>query len=517
MSEERAVDGPANCPSLTPEAVAHCFHCACLPRIPSAHPLIGPTRIKDSIHAAKFSLHLLPPHARVLALCLISVTSLVSFRESILGPGPRPASFTDHAFFLRSSPDDLQGCGVRRAPAYRALRAKAIKAACEIGVMLEPTEENALSCYLLDLLEQIDSCGSTLHDQLLLSGPESPSLDSFLESLETSKKPGLQLLWPSMKPYLFHVICLARQLFLEINGDYPRLSPLSEAAVIRFLSALNLLHSIVSLLLARVDGAIELSAHDRAPLRLEDDCDTHEAARACGLIIGFISLVLPFYRELELRGDEGEPCARRARMQLFRTQARDIAVQGLHELARALRYLLPLHCAPFVWRLVIYPWAEFYLKSAPENIEDLETITTELKMIGYSLDVPQATQLIERLKAYLSKSTPPHPQEEFLNSAELADLFLPLEQPWTQVPKEMMVFDAPQDMSSGFRFNGFMEDQEAAAFYNWRMFLDRVEAIVRAFLEKPHTGRFRSVFGDFAELDRPDNKLKQFSFSTTHI
>ncbi|KAF8209188.1 hypothetical protein K438DRAFT_259439 [Mycena galopus ATCC 62051] len=243
------LDGSANCPSLTPEFVAHCFHCLeFLPQF--GHPLIGRTRIKDSIHAAKFELHLLPPQSRVVALCLISVTSLASFHESILGPGPRPESFADHEFFM-SSPD-LRGCGVRRAPAYRALRAMAIKAACEIGVILEPTEENALSCYLLDLLEQLDSCGSsrpwagayilhlralaprwregkytagdearwmgylmsdallatarrmpmmvTLHDQLLLSGPEPPSLDSFLESLETSKKPGLQLLWPSMKP-----------------------------------------------------------------------------------------------------------------------------------------------------------------------------------------------------------------------------------------------------------------------------------------------------------------------------
>ncbi|KAF8178968.1 hypothetical protein K438DRAFT_1938531 [Mycena galopus ATCC 62051] len=498
------LDGSANCPSLTPEFVAHCFHCLeFIPQI--GHPLIGRTRIKDSIRAAKFELQLLPPQSRVVALCLISLTSLASFHESILGPGPRPKSFTDHEFFM-SSPD-LRGCGVRRAPAYRALRAKAIKSACEIGAMLEPTEENALSCYLLDLLEQSDSFGSsrpwagayilhiralaprwregrytesdevrwmgyllsdalcattrrmpmlvTMHDQLLLSGSEPPSLDSFLESLETSTKPGLQVLWPSMKPYLFHVVCLARQLFLEINGDYPRLNPLSEAAVIRFLSALNLLHSIAALLLARVDAAIEPSQHNRTPFRYEDHT-TNASARMCGygIIAGFVTLVLPFYRELQLRCGEGEPCARRERMQLFCTQAREIAVLGVHELAHALRYLPPLHYIPLSWRL-IYPWAEFCIENAPENIEDLETITNELKMIGYSLDVlsaPQVTQLIERLEACVGKSTPPQPAEDFLNSAELADLFLPLEQPWMQVPREM-VFDAPQDMSNSFPFN----------------------------------------------------------------
>ncbi|KAF8166880.1 hypothetical protein K438DRAFT_1983927 [Mycena galopus ATCC 62051] len=411
------LDDSANCPSLTPEFVAHCFHCLeFLPQI--GHPLIGRTRIKDSIHAANFEPHLLPPQSRVVALCIISVTSLASFHESILRPGPRPKSFTDHEFFTSSA--DLRGCGVRRTSAHRALRVKAIRSACEIGVMLEPTEENALLCCLLDLLDQSDSCGSsrpwagayifhirvlgahageeeniprlkkhggwdpcTLQNQLLLSGSAPSSLDSFLESLETWKKPGLQVLYPSMKPYFFLVVCLARQLFVEINGDYPRLNPLSEAAVIKFLSALNLLHSIASLLLARVDAAIEPSAHDCAPFRYEGNNDTTATAHAvcgCGIIVGFVGLVLLFYCELQLRGDEGEPSAQCERMQLVRTQAREIAILGAHELARALRYLPPLRYTPLNWRIV-YPWAEFCVENVPENLEDLETITNELKMI----------------------------------------------------------------------------------------------------------------------------------------
>jgi hypothetical protein len=104
------------------------------------------------IRAVSFQLHLLPPQSRVLALCIICCASLTSFHPSVLGDGPRPECFLDENFFL-SSPD-LFGCGVRRASAYRALRIEALKAAWEIGIILQPSNENAASCYLLDLLEQ---------------------------------------------------------------------------------------------------------------------------------------------------------------------------------------------------------------------------------------------------------------------------------------------------------------------------------------------------------------------------
>ncbi|KAF7342336.1 Zn(2)-C6 fungal-type domain-containing protein [Mycena venus] len=500
------VDHAPNCPTLNPEFVAHCFECfEFIPQV--SHPLIRRTKIREEVEVAAHELHTLPPQSRVLALCIIAVASLASFHESILGPGPRPKSLVDREFF--SSNQDFRAFGLRRATAYRALRSKAIKSAWEIGAMLEPTEENAMTCYLLDLLEQSDSCGAsrpyagayilhvralaprwraakytesdearwagflmseslfatarrmpmliTQHDQLLLSGPEPAPLDSFLASLESSKKPGLQVVWPSMKPYALHVVSLARQLSETINGEYARLNPLSEAAVIKFLSSLTHLHSIASLLLTRVDASVGATPDDRMPMRYEDGtADT--MARACGygVVIGFISLVLPFYRELELRGDEGEPRTRE-RMRLFRMQARDIAVLGLHELARALRYLPSLHYTPLNWR-IIYPWAEFCAERAPDGVADLETIVNELKIMGYSLDVlsaPQATQLIGRLDAYLGKSTEPSPEpvQDFLNSAELAELFLPLEQPWIGVSgDDGMMLDAPQD---AFRFSQF--------------------------------------------------------------
>ncbi|KAJ7238132.1 hypothetical protein B0H12DRAFT_100571 [Mycena haematopus] len=298
------------------------------------------TGIKDTIHAASFDLQLLPPQSRVLALCIIAATSLSSFHESVLGPGPRPQSIQDLEPFL-SSPH-VGGCGVRRAAAYCALRAKAVMAAREIGIMFEPTEVNAASCYLLDYLELPDNSGLTrpwagaymshiralaprwragkytasdearwmgplmsealyattrrmpmvvtFHDQLLLGGPES-SLDSFLESLESKKSGGLQVLYSSMKPYCFHVVCLARQLYVEINGDYPRRNPLSEAAVIKFLSSLSLLHSTASLLLARVDAELGPTPCNRTPIRYGGrSVDEPTRSGGYGIVAGFVNL-----------------------------------------------------------------------------------------------------------------------------------------------------------------------------------------------------------------------------------
>jgi hypothetical protein len=90
----------------------------------------------------------------VLALCIIALASLASCHKSVLGAGPLPESLNDWAFF--SSTENVLACGTRRAEAFRAFRAYALKAAWEIGVILQPSNENVMSCYVLDLLEQSD-------------------------------------------------------------------------------------------------------------------------------------------------------------------------------------------------------------------------------------------------------------------------------------------------------------------------------------------------------------------------
>ncbi|KAJ6589263.1 hypothetical protein B0H19DRAFT_1103458 [Mycena capillaripes] len=463
------------CPPLTPEFVAHCFEA--LQYIPQYnHPLISTTSITMDIRAVSFQLHLLPPQSRVLALCIICCASLSSFHPSVLGEGPRPGSFVDHDFF--TSYQDLRVCGVRRAPAYRALRAEALKAAWEIGIILQPSNENAASCYLLDILEQSDFCGPsrpwgnaymshvralvplwrssnsytvfdrahwvgylmgdtlisarsrtpllvTPNDQLLLCGPSPPSLETMVASL--AKSTSITLLWESLNSFLSHVINMSRQLSETIAGDYARLNPLSEGAVINYLSSLSLMHSVLSLLLDHVDRAITAEFDTDSPVILDD------MARTCayGAIFGFTGLILPFYRELEYR--ETSDCAEQRqctqdRLRFLRAQAHEMAVAGARQLARAIRYLPKVHYIPVHWS-TIYAWGEFCAEEvesgvplSPEFARDLETIANELKLLGYSLDVasaPHATALIERLDGHVSRA--------------IVDMFLPpLEVCWPQ-------------------------------------------------------------------------------------
>jgi hypothetical protein len=223
--------------------------------------------------------------------------------------------------------------------------------------------------------------------------------------------------------------------------------------VIKFFSSLAHLHAACSLLLACVNTAVSPATHKRTPIRWNDgSVDSTVRVCAYSLVVGFVSLALPFYRELELRGDDAEPHVRE-RMRLFRLQAREMVVLGVREIARVLGYLPMVHYTPMNWR-IICSWAEFCLECPPESATDLKTcvnlylcslvctdcltahrIANEMKLMGYSLDIfssPHATELIGRLDGYQDQLT--WPFQDFFNSADLEDLFLPLEQPWTQVP-----------------------------------------------------------------------------------
>ncbi|KAJ7119724.1 hypothetical protein C8R44DRAFT_878127 [Mycena epipterygia] len=455
-----------NCPELSPEFVAHCFET--LKYLAQySHPLIAVTSIRSIVPAASFQLHLLRPESRVLVLCIIALASLISFNPSVLGAGPLPESFVDEKFFF-SNPE-LPVCGVRRTVAFRAFRAEALKAAWEFGIILQPSNENAVSCYLLDLLEQnniwtgseawstasrpwasayvshvralapkwrasnfvqhdsgqwagflmgeaLTSTRSrtsmliTLNDQLLLSGPEPPSLMAILTSLEDSThKPGLPLM--PMQPYLFHATCLARLLSEKINGDYPRLSHLSEAAVIEFLSALSLLHSILSLILGRVDvtisSATSRNRDQNQAIFLGDSPNIESIARACayGVIVGFTGLVLPFYRELELRGtDDAQQNPRtRERMRVLRMRRLTRWLSSAGARWRA-------GCATFRGSTT-HPCSGATSTSGRSSAPTRRTLprsvratskhamADELKLMGYSPDfsMPQAAMLIQRL------------------------------------------------------------------------------------------------------------------------
>ncbi|KAF8217707.1 hypothetical protein K438DRAFT_1795513 [Mycena galopus ATCC 62051] len=449
----------AACPELSPEFVAHCFEGLKFNAL-YQHPLIMATTIRSDLQAVSFQLHLLPPQSRVLALCSVAFGSLCSFHPSVLGDGPRPESFLDPVFFA-SSPD-LLGCGVRRAAACRALRSEALRAAWEVGIILLASNENAASCYILDLMEQthdIPSAGRpwatayiahmrtlapiwrasspdlpwggflwiaylmcdclisarsrtpalvVAQDQLLLCGPE-PSLETLLATLEHSvNNSSPALLWTSTKTYMFHVTTLARELVEEITGDFARTKPLSQVAVLNFLDSLSKVYSVLILLLDRVDILIAAPAISPPAVMDDSNLDVLAVTAAFGACFGFSSIVLPFYRELQFR-ETGDGAPTRERL-----RAHDMAVLGGREIARGIRYLPNIHCSPVHWA-TIRSWAEFAAEEAdmagtplpPEDARDLETLADELKLLGYSLDVasaPETFALIERLEGHANRT-----------------------------------------------------------------------------------------------------------------
>ncbi|KAJ7477432.1 hypothetical protein FB451DRAFT_1242467 [Mycena latifolia] len=483
----------SGCPDLTPSLVAHLFHC--FERTPQAgHPIVVSTFIRTAIRAVSFQLHLLPPQLRVLALCIIALSSLVSFHEIILGESYRPESIFDQAFF--SSERDVLSCGARRSAAYNALRLVALKAAWGSGAMLQVSNENAATCFVLDVLEQLDSSGpsrpwaaayishlralapvwrtSTLTapdgnhwggfllaealratssrkpilftrgDQVLLTGLEPPSAESLLRSLESSTRHcDTALLLQSTKSYMFHVTGVARQLWETITGDHARLRPVSEGAVIQVLASLSVIHAILTRLLEHADAVLVDLGSMKTLWPLPDDDRGLERNYAFGISLGFATIALPLHHELDYRERTcpAQECRHAQCRRLLRAQAREMALLGVREFARAIRYLPPIHFVQ-IKLSTVRDYARFALGEAegarmvsPEQVQDLETIAGELILWGYSLDLcssPEDAALIDRLAAFISSV---RRVSEFITPAGVPDSMslsasLPADQLW---------------------------------------------------------------------------------------
>jgi hypothetical protein len=81
----------------------------------------------------------------------MALSSSISFHEFVIGPGPRPESFTDSSVFYPGA--DLREYGVRRSAVVRALHMQAFKFACDASIVLEASEDNAASCFILEVLD----------------------------------------------------------------------------------------------------------------------------------------------------------------------------------------------------------------------------------------------------------------------------------------------------------------------------------------------------------------------------
>ncbi|KAF7290069.1 Zn(2)-C6 fungal-type domain-containing protein [Mycena chlorophos] len=516
-------------PDLTTEFVAHCFDVIVYaPQL--AHPLVVTSDIHKKLKALSYQVNLLQPQSRVLALCIICTATRASFHPLVLGSDPnkpRPESFTDVKFFANASNAEILDCGVRRMRVFNILRAQALMAAWEAGIVVQPSNENAASCYLLDQLDQGSpaetstaarpwataymshirilaplwhSAGFTAtsaaewagflmgeallstrnrtallitwQDQMLLSGPEPPTLESMLASLEkASSNPSLTLLWGIVRPFLFHIPVLARILYEDIAGgmslclslteflaahrdvtclkDYARLSPLSESAVIKMISSLTVMHSIISIVLGRVDAALAGvvdSPLTQSAVTTLDGTNVGSAARAASYaaVFSFIGLVLPLYRELEYReatdlglgrsntaaddfgmggpglGDAADT-RKHQRLRLLRLQVHGLAVNGGKLLAKGFRNLPPVHYTPAHWGTV-FDWAKFFADEADaalqtqldgssplseEDVADLHTIVRELVLTGYTSDAastPAGLLVLERLEQHIQRA-----------------------------------------------------------------------------------------------------------------
>ncbi|KAF7345296.1 Zn(2)-C6 fungal-type domain-containing protein [Mycena sanguinolenta] len=359
------------------------------------HPLISKTSIRSDIRSVSFQLHLLPPQSRVLALCIVAYGSLWSFHTSVLGNGPHPESFLDHAFF--ASRQELLHCGVRRAPAYRALRAQAQKAAWEIGAILVPSNENAASCYLLDLMNQNDLCSSSTR-------PWATAYFAHIRVLAPS--------WWALSQTPFGFSGFPRW----TGAPYVGMSRVGENsdAINGTSRALDPYPKPTSSASSTLSQRCIPSSRYCSPTSPRPPPIPGSAAYV--LTLAFSGLVLPFYRELQYRENHSmDDTPQKKRFRLLCEQAHDVAVLGGREFARGIRHLPKIHYFPFHCATVL-AWAEFVVEQAdargdtPLSLQaarDLKTYANELKLLGYSLDIASSTQasaLIERLDRHADRA-----------------------------------------------------------------------------------------------------------------
>ncbi|KAJ7500012.1 hypothetical protein FB451DRAFT_1549465 [Mycena latifolia] len=198
---------------LSPELVHHLFGCfAYLPQY--SHPMFHGNNLRTALSSISWQIHLLPPQLRVLAHCVVTLGASISFHPTILGPGARPESFNDRSVFTRGA--DLRSYGARRASMYRALSAQTLRLACEAGILLEPSGPNALSCFLIQFLEN-----GKPHTRA-----EQPFINLIATDNEARSRPwavaylshvrAIAASWDDIEPELYHAVIWRSFLMLEV-------------------------------------------------------------------------------------------------------------------------------------------------------------------------------------------------------------------------------------------------------------------------------------------------------------
>ncbi|KAF8214417.1 hypothetical protein K438DRAFT_879651 [Mycena galopus ATCC 62051] len=408
--------------NLSPELVHHLFEC--FTHLPQQnHPILRGDAIRDALYSVSWQIHLLPPQQKVLAHCIVAISASISFDHAIIGPGSQPASLGDRSVFAPGA--DLRDYGVRRAPIYRALCAEAVRVACEVGILLEPSEDNAASCFILQCLgdeknarsrpwavgymSHIRALGDSLtdmtkydtsmwsgylvmevvettlhrqpvlishHDQLLITGRDPLALQNLfltIQSMVQARKEQPLVPFTVMRPYFFHVTRLARELYETITGDFARRHPLDERAITDFIASLNHLHAIRALVF---DHEEEIYPSDALFCPTPTQRGLRLNLRSCAYIMTLsrAALVLALHRELVRRAALATPQSVPALgnevtavdwtaegLALLRRQVQEMANITMTDVARALRFMPSL---PHLQRGNVIAWAEFCLEAA---------------------------------------------------------------------------------------------------------------------------------------------------------
>ncbi|KAI5895868.1 uncharacterized protein SCHCODRAFT_02537367 [Schizophyllum commune H4-8] len=325
------------------------------PFVPQSQlPIVPYRRIYDKLEACGWDPVQLDVQSRVLAQCIMAVTSRVSTHPALVGADvsdAQLAGFLSSGNLMMTPGLDLRELGRRRDPICRRLHEEACQLAHEAGIMMMASEENAASLYLLDFLEsstnQYDNpttwtaamtwqmrslaeseeyaelfgvnfrrlhwpvqlmnvallalCAGrsipfTEHDERLLCGPAPPNIEAATFSLANGPVTGKNI-GAFLYPFLHHVIQLARQSSESIIGPYAKRFPLNEAALINHISAVEALQKTCVFLHDCIEFAIPRVRQDWV-----------RPALANGYFITGLampSLLVPLHRELRRRLAEG--------------------------------------------------------------------------------------------------------------------------------------------------------------------------------------------------------------------
>ncbi|KAF7299026.1 Zn(2)-C6 fungal-type transcriptional factor [Mycena indigotica] len=471
-------------PILTPDLVKHLFKCF-LEMPEKGHPIFYRLDLEKTLIAASWRIDLLPPQVAVLVTCMCCVGAHISWSPSIIGPGPHPESLTDSTVFFPGA--DLRSYGERRAPVCRMLVDNAVSMACMARIMLEPSEMNMASCLLLETLQEnfeqssrpwasayishLRAIAPSLSDQepapimwasylmaeglraainrkpvlvsyadqlFFFKGPPPPPLDSLLDMVQQQssnpspynfKNTTAPLVFSCIRPFVFHTTQFTRDFYEQLLSDFARRTPPSETMIVKLLSTLSTMQSLISYCLSDIEFPDAAAIRHISNAELRSRVETFPEIRSCAfaMTVAFASLSLTLHRELEERAMstanelfESTPlhvgCLMpsttkwaQTRMASLRQQAYELVCSAVPDLQRILCIeSYPLSGNAVAWSNLA-DWAKFLADEADSSggIPDthfpiFERLGNALKFAGYSQVSLHLDRIIDRLDSHIA-------------------------------------------------------------------------------------------------------------------